>query len=82
MGPPIFLFSMEESTTHRVTLNNSDISYDTSLTAWYKISFVDGYRLTQFGITTVAINNNGFILCQVPPSDHYSHYLHSRYVAF
>ena len=29
MGPPIFLFPMEESTTHRVTLNNSDINYNT-----------------------------------------------------
>ena len=32
--------------------------------------------------TTVANRNGGFILCQVLPSDRYSHYLHNEYVAY
>ena len=32
--------------------------------------------------TTVANRDGGFILCQVPPNDHYNHYLHNGYMAF
>lgn len=31
---------------------------------------------------TVANRDGGFILCHVPPNDHYNHYLHNGYVAF
>ncbi len=39
-------------------------------------------RLPQIVETTVAFRDGGFILCQVPPSDHYSHYPHNGCVSF
>ena len=48
----------------------------------YWTSFINGCRLTQFVETTFAYRDGGFILCQVPPSDHYNHYPHNGYVAF
>ena len=38
--------------------------------------------LPQFVGTTAAMRDGGFILCQVPPSVHYSHFPHNGYVAF
>lgn len=38
--------------------------------------------LPQFVGATAAMRDGGFILCQVPPSDHYSHYPHNGYEAF
>ena len=40
------------------------------------------FRLSQIVEATVAFRDGGFILCQVPPSDHYSHYPHNGCVAF
>ena len=40
------------------------------------------FRLSQIIKATVAIRYGGFILYQVPPNDHYSHYPHNGYVAF
>lgn len=39
-------------------------------------------RLSQIVGTTVANRDGGFILCQVPPNDHYNHYPYNGYVAF
>ena len=47
----------------------------------YWTSFIDGCRLTQFVETTFANRDGGFILCHVPPSNHYSRYPHNEYVA-
>ena len=38
--------------------------------------------LPQFVGTTAAMRDGGFILCQEPPSDRYSHYPHNGYLAF
>ena len=62
----------------RVSTEGPDLTQQTDevLREVYK----DGY--TDSNIIIIEDKESGFILCQVPPHDHYNHYRHNGYMAF